>query len=365
MSILFEIRTNTVPSMYLCMMKFTNQYSSVVLEILNSPSQKLKQVLSDNEDWAYQDKNLFDIMLEKMLGEYNFHSTVWFMSDIANVIVSNLNEYKRENNRNFDVDVLIDQFEEKVNVIVLKDGNRLVNFEITSQVPKNRLSQRTLLYNIKTSYSSPNYQEDFHTLSAFDDHFHFPINKYMYGSYYISTQDRFLEKILAFFPSVYTRRELSRGNLYSDTLFGSRDSLYLFEVDKQEFIFALRWGRSKQIDSHTFEIYKVTDWNVFMGYSYNPKPVYSKQYFEINGNTFDRIMKDEDWETILEVLGHRLTEMFKKAFRREYISLNEYKTCELNYKIQELYENMLWSYGSREITGKNEKRTLVTFKYEN
>jgi len=37
------------------------------------------------------------------------------------------------------------------------------------------------------------------------------------------------------------------------------------------------------------------------------------------------LVSNEDWEAKFETLGFRITEMFKKTFRKEYISLYEYK----------------------------------------
>ena len=53
--------------------------------------------------------------------------------------------------------------------------------------------------------------------------------------------------------------------------------------------------------------------------------------------------------------------MFKKYFRIEYISLHEYKTCDLKYEIQPMTENFLFSHSTREIVGTNRGKKIVKF----
>lgn len=67
----------------------------------------------------------------------------------------------------------------------------------------------------------------------------------------------------------------------------------------------------------------------------------------------------------MQVLGFRITEMFKKSFRKEYLSLHEYKTCSLDIDVKELSENMVFSHTKRAIKGSNNGQTLVYFEYLN
>lgn len=64
-------------------------------------------------------------------------------------------------------------------------------------------------------------------------------------------------------------------------------------------------------------------------------------------------------------MGYRLTEMFKKSFRKEYLSLHEYKTCSLDIDIQKMTQYAFKTKTKRKIVGHNNGQELVYFEYKN
>lgn len=67
------------------------------------------------------------------------------------------------------------------------------------------------------------------------------------------------------------------------------------------------------------------------------------EYHRMKFEGLKEYFKEFDWETILEVLSYEVTEMFKSTFRREYLSLYEYKNCSLDVDIKNIAENFFFN----------------------
>lgn len=94
-------------------------------------------------------------------------------------------------------------------------------------------------------------------------------------------------------------------------------------------------------------------------------PLYEKKVHTITEKNLHAMLRQVDWETTLQVLGFRITEMFKKAFRKEYISLNEYKNVSLDHQIQPMKDLYFFSFTYRTIHGKNMAgNKIIIFEYK-
>lgn len=78
--------------------------------------------------------------------------------------------------------------------------------------------------------------------------------------------------------------------------------------------------------------------------------------------------KKFDWETILNVLSYEITEIFRSTFRREYLSLYEYKNCSLDVKIDNIEENFLFNQINKRVIVANcpdHEEPVLEFIYQN
>lgn len=141
------------------------------------------------------------------------------------------------------------------------------------------------------------------------------------------------------------------------------------DVDFNYYLLAITLSQEKKIDTHNLKIYKVLDHYGSTDILIELNPIYSTQIHSITKDNLYSLLRKEDWETKLQVLPFRVTEMFQKSFRKEYLALHEYKACKLDTEIHKQSDNSLFilsfSHASRKIVGVNNGVTLVTFEYVN